>query len=223
MTAPDFDELYRGETQLGGMPRIPWDIGEPQPLVVELEAAGEFRGAVLDAGCGLGENALFLAGRGYDVTGIDGSPTAIERVRTKAAELGLDARFAVAEATRLDGFDGRFDTVLDSALYHCLTIEQQREYAATLHRVTRPGATLHLLCLAERLGAELGPMVITPENLRGTFGEGWHITRLERRGYTTSVMPENLMPEPPPEAPKISLDDRGRFLMPIWQLAATRA
>ncbi|HEY3058392.1 MAG TPA: SAM-dependent methyltransferase, partial [Chloroflexota bacterium] len=36
----------------------PWDTGQPQPAIVRLASAGGFAGAVLDAGCGTGENAL---------------------------------------------------------------------------------------------------------------------------------------------------------------------
>jgi hypothetical protein len=39
----------------------PWDIGQPQPAVVRLASEGGFAGAVLDAGCGTGENALHIA------------------------------------------------------------------------------------------------------------------------------------------------------------------
>ena len=35
----------------------PWDVGRPQPAVVRLASTGGFAGAVLDAGCGTGENA----------------------------------------------------------------------------------------------------------------------------------------------------------------------
>jgi hypothetical protein len=48
-----------------------------------------------------------------------------------------------ADATHLEGIDRHFDTVRDSALYHCLS-NGQRLYSATLHRVTRPEAQLHL-------------------------------------------------------------------------------
>ena len=49
----------------------PWDIGAPQPAIVRLAAAGGFTGAVLDAGCGTGENALHIAARGLSVVGVD--------------------------------------------------------------------------------------------------------------------------------------------------------
>src|SRR6266508_528471 len=39
----------------------PWDVGQPQPAIVRLASEGGFAGAVLDAGCGTGENALHVA------------------------------------------------------------------------------------------------------------------------------------------------------------------
>jgi hypothetical protein len=42
----------------------PWDVGEPQPAVVRVASEGGFAGAVLDAGCGTGDNALLVASLG---------------------------------------------------------------------------------------------------------------------------------------------------------------
>ena len=66
-----WESAYRGSPP-------PWDIGRPQPGVVTIASAGGFRSPVLDAGCGTGENALYLAGLGLDVVGLDVS-LAIER------------------------------------------------------------------------------------------------------------------------------------------------
>jgi len=47
----------------------PWDTGQPQPAVVRLASEGGFAGAVLDAGCGTGENGLLVASLGLPVLG----------------------------------------------------------------------------------------------------------------------------------------------------------
>lgn len=67
----------------------PWDIGRPQPAIVRLAERGAINGAVLDVGCGTGENALYLAGLGLEVTGVDAAPTAIASAREKAAARGI--------------------------------------------------------------------------------------------------------------------------------------
>ena len=87
----------------------PWDIGRAQPEVVRIAEAGGFTGAVIDVGCGTGENALELSGRGLPVLGIAASPRAVEKARAKATERGLSAEFLVADALSLGSLDRRFN------------------------------------------------------------------------------------------------------------------
>ena len=76
---PDWDDAYRQQGRFEGPP--PWNIGEPQPELAALIAAGKVRSDVLDAGCGVAELSLSLAADGYTVVGLDNSPTAIARGR----------------------------------------------------------------------------------------------------------------------------------------------
>src|SRR5437899_12184540 len=64
----------------------PWDIGQPQPAVVRLASEGGFAGAVLDAGCGNGENALHIASLGLSVLGVDAAVTATAVARRCAKD-----------------------------------------------------------------------------------------------------------------------------------------
>ena len=184
-----FDNLYRGEPIFEGAPRptgIPWDVHQAQPRLMELEALGGISGEVLDIGCGLGDNAIFLASRGHSVTGLDGSPAAIEEARNRAAAAGVQIIFDVADATNLTGYDGRFDTVIDSALYHCLDDEGRQAYAAGLYRATRPGARLHLSCFSDgNVNGVVAPMAAVPEDsIRDTLtANGWRIDFLGPTTY----------------------------------------
>ena len=83
----DWDSTYREEGGFQGPP--PWNIGEPQPDLAALIAAGKFHSDVLDAGCGVAELSLTLAADGYTVVGIDLTPTAVAAATKAAQERGL--------------------------------------------------------------------------------------------------------------------------------------
>ena len=103
-----FQQAYEGQA--------PWDIGKPQPMLVE--AAGQIAGSVLDAGCGTGDNALFFAERGQPVLGIDLIDTPIEKARRKAEKRGVQAEFLQMDALKLTSLDRTFDSVIDCGLFH---------------------------------------------------------------------------------------------------------
>jgi SAM-dependent methyltransferase len=221
-----FDKLYRGEPTFDGGPApggIPWDVHQAQPRLMELEALGGISGEVLDIGCGLGDNAIYLASRGHSVTGLDGSPAAIEEARRRAAAAGVNVTFEVADATNLAGYDGRFDTVVDSALYHCLDDDGRNAYIAGLYRATKPGARLHLSCFSEgSVNGLVAPMGHVPEsNIRDTLtANGWRIDFIGPTTYLGNAagfrdagdnFPQQLADQMPPEAMEQMRDMRNRF------------
>src|ERR1700684_3667928 len=83
----DWDNAYREQGRFEGPP--PWNIGEPQPELAALMAAGKFRSDVLDAGCGFAELSLALAAEGYTVLGVDLTPTAVTAATKAAAARGV--------------------------------------------------------------------------------------------------------------------------------------
>jgi cyclopropane fatty-acyl-phospholipid synthase-like methyltransferase len=102
-----FDSAYKGTP--------PWDIGRPQKEFVGLMRRGEISGPVLDIGCGTGENALFFAGEGYEVWGIDSAPLAIEKAKEKAAGRGLGVHFLVLDALHMAELIRKFDNGRETA------------------------------------------------------------------------------------------------------------
>ena len=244
-----FDNLYRGEPAFRGGPppgAIPWDVGQAQPRLMELEALGAINGEVLDIGCGLGDNAIFLASRGHSVTGLDGSPAAIDRARARAADAGQQVRFDVADATELAGYDGAFDTVIDSALLHCLDDDGRRAYAAALHRATRPGARWFISCFSDgNVNGVITPMGAVPEDShpRHPGRTGWRIDFLgsttylgNAAGFTGGLdgLPPEVLAAMPPErleavrqtgermATILPLIDGDRVFLPFTVVHTTR-
>jgi SAM-dependent methyltransferase len=180
-----FDEFYRTTTP-------PWVIGEPQPAVVELERAGRIRGKVLDVGCGTGEHTILLTRLGYDVLGIDFAPEAVEQARRNAEEKGVGARFEVADAMNLPD-DPRYDTMVDSALFHIFYDTDRPKYVASLHNACKPGGTVHVLALSTA-GRGFGPEV-SDDTIRAAFADGWELEALDEttyRGVVTEVHAEEI-------------------------------
>ena len=175
-----FDEFYRSSTP-------PWVIGEPQPAIVELERAGLIRGKVLDVGCGTGEHTILLTRLGYDVLGVDFAPQAVEQAGRNAEAKNVEARFDVADAMNL-GDQPRYDTIVDSALFHIFDDTDRPKYVASLHAACRPGGIVHVLALSDA-GRGFGPEV-SDEVIREAFADGWVLESLEPttyRGVVTEV------------------------------------
>lgn len=181
----DFDALYRGESPAEGMPAVttpPWDTKAPKETVVGWQTAGLVHGDVLDIGCGLGDNAVYLAQHGFKVTGLDISPTALITAERRAKDAGVTVVFAVADATTLDGYTDAFDTVIDSGMFHCLDEDGKRSYARAVHRATRDGATLLMSCFcdANPPDPERPRPVVSEQTLRDVLdGAGWDVGSLE--------------------------------------------
>jgi SAM-dependent methyltransferase len=172
----------------------PWDIGGPQPAILRLAGEGAFAGAVLDAGCGTGENALHLASLRLRVVGVDVAETALSLAREKAAARGIDADFVVVDALHLDRLGRVFDTVLDCGLFHTFfDSDERRDYVAALASVTSPGGSLYVLCFSD-VGLDTGPHPVGQEELRATFqrGDGWSVTSVSPDRIQTNFAPQGV-------------------------------
>jgi SAM-dependent methyltransferase len=147
---------------------------------VRVASEGGFVGAVLDAGCGTGENTLHVAGLGLSVLGVDVAETALAIARQKAGERGIDVEFAAADALQLARLGRRFDTVLDCGLFHAFDGDERPGYVASLASVTEHDGTLYVLCFSDD-GPDTGPHPVSEEELRAAFraGSGWHVAAIE--------------------------------------------
>lgn len=199
-----FDSAYLANS-------APWIIGEPQPAIVELEQSGWISGDVLDVGCGTGEHTIYLARRGYNVLGVDFAPHAIEHARANAARQQVPAQFELANALQL-GQAARYDTVVDSALFHVFGPEDQATYTRSLHASCRPGAVVHVLALSDAAPG-FGPQ-ISDSAIRAAFRDGWELEDLEPSQYRAVV--------PPDHGPRLGLEVGKPADLPAWLARARR-
>lgn len=173
MTGEPWDASYRDGP-------APWEIDRPQPAVVRLTSEGAFAGAVLDVGCGTGDNALHIASAGPSVVGVDVAETALTIARDRARDRAVDVEFTTADALRLDRLGHTFDTVLDCGLFHTFDSDERPGYVASLASVTRQDGTLYVLCFSDD-ESETGPHPVSQDELRGSFGSGsgWRVAAIE--------------------------------------------
>jgi SAM-dependent methyltransferase len=173
-----WDDSYQGDAP-------PWDLGRPQPAIVRLADQGGFSGTVLDAGCGTGEHALYLAARGHETLGVDVAATAIDLAREKAASRHLTASFVVADALQLELLARTFDCVLDVGLFHTLDDDERRAYAESLASVTAAGSLLHLLCFSDAAPGDWGPRRVSQAELRTAYRTGWDVISIDAERIET--------------------------------------
>jgi cyclopropane fatty-acyl-phospholipid synthase-like methyltransferase len=180
VSASRFEEAYKGTP--------PWDIGRAQPAFEQLAADGLMTGPLLDAGCGTGENALYFAGRGLEVVGVDAVDAAVAAARDEARERGLRAEFLVHDALALGELGRRFRTVLDSGLFHTFEDDERPRYVASLAAATGLGARMFILCFSEYERGGGGPRRGTQVELREAFDRPpFRVLRIDAAEMATNL------------------------------------
>jgi SAM-dependent methyltransferase len=159
--------------------------GKPNPRLVE-HASALSPGTAIDVGCGEGADVVWLAGQGWEVTGIDVSTVALDRAREHAAEAGVADRTTFRQVDLLagDALPGPVDLVSVQFL-HLPSSVFGRVYA-TLAAAVRPGGTLlvgahHPADAATGLrNARLAELLFGPEAVTALLDpEEWEIERAE--------------------------------------------
>jgi SAM-dependent methyltransferase len=171
--------LYRAAYRLGVKP---WDSGLPPP---ELKAVVEGPealppGRALDLGCGTGTNAVYLAKRGWLVTGVDFVARALALARKRAAQAGVSPRFLQGDVTRLTelGVGEGHSLLLDLGCFHSIPLDRRDAYAVGVTRAASPGATFLLFGFAPEQ-IKVGPRGTSRDELELRF-TGWEVTAADR-------------------------------------------
>lgn len=166
--------------------RPPWDIGRPQPAFVKLFRDGEIkRGRILDVGCGTGENALFLAEAGCNVTGVDISHRAIGLAKEKAAKRNKRVDFFVCDVLTLGSCfrEGEFDTVIDSGLFHTLADEDRPVFLKQVFRVLKSNGEYFMMCFSDKEPGEWGPRRVSKGEIIGALEPIFHINYIKDAAF----------------------------------------
>lgn len=148
-----FEEIY-ANAQLGG--RVPWAEHAPNPLLVEWFAHEKQSGQQAPAlviGCGLGDDAEYLAAQGYDVTAFDISATAIQMCRERFPNSPVHYEVADLFALPQD-WSNRFALILESRTIQSLPWQMSEKAMTAIANCLKPEGELLVLCFGRKPDAE---------------------------------------------------------------------
>ncbi len=177
-----FERLYAEADQ--GAAIVPWDRGGPNPMLVEwargyAPAGTGHRGLVV--GCGLGEDAAFLAGLGLGVTAFDIAPSAIAGARQRFPRAPVDFRVANLLEPPSE-WHRHFDFVLESFTIQALPVRLRSVVIGRVAGFVAPGGTALVLAAAREPGAEVAgpPWPLTRDEVESFAGSELRAVRIDQ-------------------------------------------
>lgn len=174
MRREDWDRRYAEVESL-------WAHRPNRWLVAETEALAP--GRALDLACGEGQNAVWLAERGWQVTGVDFSAVAIEKARMRAEHAGVEVDFVCADLLDFEPEATSFDLVV--VLFLHIGASERRQVLGRAARALAPGGTFllighHSANLEEGVGGPTDPDLLhTPGEVASEL-PGLEIEKAER-------------------------------------------
>ncbi len=120
--------------------KLPWSTGLPHPVVVSLTKNEAITpGTLLEPGAGNGENALFLAARGFDVTAVDISSAAISKIRENAEKMNISIHTIVGDF--MDDVElpySKYDYVFERSFLQTLPSSLRKKYIHSVASYLNP-------------------------------------------------------------------------------------
>ncbi|HVC75384.1 MAG TPA: class I SAM-dependent methyltransferase [Candidatus Micrarchaeaceae archaeon] len=160
MKSQDWDQRY-------ATTELVWGAGPNRFLVSEV--ADLTPGRALDLGCGEGRNAIWLAERGWRVSGVDFSQAGLDKARRLAVDRGVEVTWVRADLLDYEPDHGAFDLVI--LMYIHLPAAQLADVMKTASAALAPGGTLlvvghDLLNLSQGHGGPQDPeLLFTPADI----------------------------------------------------------
>jgi cyclopropane fatty-acyl-phospholipid synthase-like methyltransferase len=135
-------------------------------------------------GCGTGTNAIYLASKGFDVTGIDIAPTALNLCRKKAQEAGVKARWLLADVLAPPELES-FDFIYDRGCYHGVRRQNATGYVQSVRKLSHVGTRILILAGNANEERHYGPPRVKEKELRGDFSESFDFQKLKETRFDT--------------------------------------
>jgi 2-polyprenyl-3-methyl-5-hydroxy-6-metoxy-1,4-benzoquinol methylase len=131
---------------------IPWNIRIPPKQLVELIESGKITPCTaVDLGCGAGNYSIWLAKKGFLVTGIDFSDKAVELASMQAEREKLKCNFIVGDLTDINFKPNlKFKFAFDWELLHHIFPEDRYTYFQNVASLLQKGGSYFSVCFSEK-------------------------------------------------------------------------
>ena len=189
-TIHNWEELYRDKE----VETMPWFNPDLDPdLDRTLNHLNLGAATVLDIGTGPGTQAIALAEKGFQVTAIDLSVTAVKNAEIKAKEKGLNIIWRQEDILN-PKLDVQFDLVVDRGCFHVFDPEQRETYVRVVSNLIKPNGYLLLKCFSYKQPGNEGPYRFTPEQIKEIFTNSFKICDIQETVYqgTLETFPQAL-------------------------------
>lgn len=165
----DWDKIYSSYDS----EKIPWHSDEPDKELTRLIESQKVKPSrVLDVGCGIGTDAIYLALRGSNVTAIDVSNEAIRLARERAEKMGAKVDFKVANILDVEFQEEGFDFINDRGCFHHINPSDRGDFGREVNRMLEPNGYYYLRCWSDRENErEEGPYTISKREIKETFSK----------------------------------------------------
>ncbi len=145
----EWDQIYRRYR----LESLGWELGKPRPVLVEFVEKGLIKkGKTLDLCCGAGTNTVYLAEKGFEVTGIDISEKAIQYAKAKATQANAHVNFVIENFVDLAFGNEEFDFAFDMGCFHHVELADRQKFIEGVHHVLKKGGDYLLTCFSYKNG-----------------------------------------------------------------------
>ncbi len=183
----DWDAMYRDG-------RPPWETGEVASELVRALDEGLIEPcSTIELGCGTGADAVHLAKRGFEVTGVDSSPLAVEQARHRGRRAGVPVCFVLDDVFDFAQTAGQFDLIYDAGFYHSIRGLDLSRFIDMLWRITRPGSLYLALIGSTGEEAAGGPPQVSEQEIRFELTRLFDIVNLRPGRFESPNRPEGYL------------------------------
>ncbi len=169
MSNNEWDQIYRNYN----LNEIPWHSSQPDRNLVKLVKEKKIeKGLVLDLCSGDGTNSIYLASKGFQVMGVDISPTAVKIAQSRCLKRKLSCDYFVGDVLKLK-MDKKFDLILDRGCFHHISKRKKTKFTRLVRNLLKDKGKFYLLCFSDK-----NPPYdknLTKEDIRRYFSEDFHI------------------------------------------------